>query len=442
MLALRPYQEIGVRNIQAGISACRDRFTDELVIDNFAGGGGASLGIERALGRCVDVAINHSAAAIAMHRRNHPKTKHYCEDIWAVDPVEVAGGRPVGLAWFSPDCTHFSRAKGGKPRKKKIRGLAWVVIRWAKRVRPRVIILENVAEFQTWGPLTEEDRPCPKRKGQTFKSWVGQLKRYGYRVEWRELSAADYGAPTTRKRLFLVARCDGRPIVWPEPTHGPGRLPYRTAAECIDWSLPCPSIFERERPLAENTMKRIAKGLQRYVLECPEPFILAKHYGGVVGQDLGKPIGTVTGVDHHSLCTAFLSKFYGTNVGSHPEAPMPTVTGGGNHVAEVRVFLIKYYSQGSVCQSCAEPMHTLTGKARMGLVVIEGQEYQIADIGLRMLQPRELARAQGFPDEYELTGTKAQQVQHIGNSVCPVMAEVLVKANYVGTAVAPVGVSA
>ncbi len=471
----------------------------ELVIDNFAGGGGASLGIFRALGR-VDIAINHDRDAVHMHWMNHPETLHYCENIWDVDPVQVTAGRPAGLAWFSPDCTHFSKAKGGRPVKKTIRGLAWVVLRWAGTVRPRVIMLENVEEFKTWGPI-RKGRPIKKFKGATFERWKRQLAGLGYRIEHRELVAADYGAPTSRKRLFLIARCDGDLIVWPQPTHGPGRqFPYRTAAECIDWSIPCPSIFDRKKPLAEATMRRIARGIQKFVVETKEPFIvccnhsgngfrgqatseplktitaardavglvspllskyhglkgsesrcervdealktldtsnryslvsafLAKHYGGVVGQPLDKPIGTITAIDHHSLSTAFLSKLYGTTTGSDMREPMPTVTGGGQHLAEVRAFLIKYYGNEKGGCSLAEPMDTVTGKDRLGLVTIHGEDYRIIDIGMRMLTPRELARGQGFPDSYILTGPKSVQVAKIGNSVCPVMSEVLVKAN-------------
>ena len=247
---------------------------NEIIVDNFAGGGGASLGIEQALGRSPDIAVNHDPEAVAMHAANHPTTQHLCGDVWEYDPVAVCGGRPVGLLWASPDCKHFSKAKGGKPVQKKIRGLAWVVVRWAKTVRPRVIFLENVEEFQTWGPLTEAGMPDPAKKGLTFQRWMRELRACGYVVEMKQLRACAYGAPTTRKRLFVIARCDGQPIVWPEPTHGAGRIPYRTAAECIDWSIPIPSIFERARPLAENTMRRIARGIRRFVLEAERPFLV------------------------------------------------------------------------------------------------------------------------------------------------------------------------
>lgn len=265
---------------------------DELVVDNFAGGGGASTGIEEALGCPVNIAINHDANAIAMHQANHPHTLHLCEDVFSVDPVAICKGRRVKLAWFSPDCTHHSKAKGGKPRSKKIRGLAWVVIKWMAKVRPRVVCLENVKEFQDWGPLTKDGQPCKRRKGKTFRHWIKQMERLGYKVEYWVLRACDYGVPTIRERLFLVARCDGQPIVKPEPTHGDpksdavkqGKLkPWLVAADIIDWSLPCPSIFMDpeeakklglKRPLAENTMKRIARGVQKFVFDAKEPFVV------------------------------------------------------------------------------------------------------------------------------------------------------------------------
>lgn len=444
----------------------------DLIIDGFAGGGGASTGIEAAIGRPVDIAINHDPEAIEMHRANHPHTHHYCQDIFGVDPTEAVNGRPVGLAWFSPDCTHHSRAKGGKPVDKKIRGLAWVVLKWAAGPKPKVIVVENVPEFQEWGPLTRSNRPDKKKKGMTFKLWCNRLRGLGYAVQYRILTACDYGAPTIRKRLYIIARCDGKKIVWPEPTHGePGSLfalkPYRTAAECIDWSIPCPSIFERKRPLAKNTLRRIAKGLKKYVIDCPDPFIigidhktspsaqwsigeplrtitrenrfaliapyLSKYHGGESGdsrgQTVNEPIKTLDTSNRFALVSAFLTKFYGTNIGSSMMQPMPTVTATGQHLAEVRAFLVKYYGT-AVGQSLKKPMHTITSKDRLGLVTVAGVDYQIVDIGLRMLTPRELARAQGFPDTYILTGTKSSQVAKIGNSVCPDVARALVAANY------------
>lgn len=279
-------------------------WTDDLIVDNFAGGGGASLGIELALGRPVDIAINHDESAITMHEFNHPCTEHYHASVWDVDPRQAVKGRHVKLAWFSPDCKHFSKAKGGKPVEKSIRGLAWVAIRWAATVRPDVIMLENVEEFVTWGPLVD-GKPCPRRKGQTFTAFTRALERLGYQVEYRTLRACDYGAPTIRKRLFMVARCDGQPIVWPAPTHGPNLIPHRTAAEIIDWSIPCPSIFERSRPLAENTLRRIAKGLERFVFNNPSPFIVRIGHTGFGGDamqySINTPLTTITSKNEHLL---------------------------------------------------------------------------------------------------------------------------------------------
>jgi DNA (cytosine-5)-methyltransferase 1 len=473
-----------------------------LIVDSFAGGGGASLGIERALGRPVDLAINHDADAIAMHAANHPHAVHLAEDVWKVDPLDATGGAEVDLLWASPDCKHFSRAKGSKPVEKRIRGLAWVVVKWARDVRPAVICLENVREFQEWGPLTADQRPCVKRKGLTFRRFVGNLRALGYVVDFRVLDAADFGAATHRRRLFLIARCDGLPIVWPAPTHGPWRAhPWRGAHEIIDWSIPCPSIFGRSRPLADATLRRIANGIRRYVFDCPKPFIVsgygeregqaprfipvedplpavvatAKHsvctpylaplthhgddrtngphdplptitcahrgefaliaphlqqfFGGMVGKDLREPVPTVTATDHNALAAAFLTKFYGTSTGSSMFAPTPTSTAQGGHLGQVRAFLVKYFGTSTGGQSLYDSLHTITAKDRFGLVPVNGEPYQLVDIGLRMLTPRELARAQGFPDSYELTGTKTSQVARIGNSVCPVMAEVIVRAN-------------
>lgn len=454
-----------------------------LVIDNFAGGGGASTGIELALWRPVDIAVNHDPEAVAMHDINHPHTRHYCESVWDVDPRAITGGRPVDLCWFSPDCKHFSKAKGGTPVSKKIRGLAWVALRYAATVRPRVIMLENVEEFVTWGPIARDGRPCPQRAGQTFASFVNALRRHGYQVDWRELRACDYGAPTIRKRLFLIARRDGLPIVWPAPTHGDPaspevktrRLkPWRTAAEVIDWSIPCPSIFGRKRPLAENTLRRIARGLQRYVIEAQEPFIikvnhgyeyfrgqginepmqtlttengfalvsafLAKHYGGNYtgpGSNLADPMPTVTTVDHNSLVTSHLVKLRNNCAGQDLREPLHTVTAGANHFGEVRAFLMKYYGTGDG-QPLGEPLHTITTKDRMALVMIKGEPWQIVDIGMRMLEPHELYAAQGFPADYIHTHTasgkrlsKSAQVRMCGNSVCPPVAAALVRANLV-----------
>ncbi|MEK3770076.1 DNA cytosine methyltransferase [Paenibacillus sp. FSL R5-0887] len=562
----------------------------EIIVDNFAGGGGASTGIELATGRSVDIAINHDPAAIAMHRANHPETEHYCESVWDVDPREIAAGRPVGLVWLSPDCKHFSKAKGGKPVEKTIRGLAWIAVRWAATVRPRVIMLENVEEFKTWGPLMKDGYPDPDQKGRTFNCFVNALRRQGYNVEWRELRACDYGAPTIRKRLFLIARRDGRPIVWPEPTHGAPdsqevlagkRAPWRTAAEIIDWSLPCPSIFERKKPLADNTLRRIARGIQKFVINNANPFIvrvnhsgsnhhycdsieepfktitskngwglvtpyiarigqtgfggdrlqyevedplttittkaehllvtpilgvnttghpgsppheplrtittgshhmllsptliqmgyteregqapraldldkpigtitaagnkfalaaacLIKHYGGGYkgpGNAVDEPLSTVTTVDHNAIVTSHMVKLRGTNIGHATDEPVHTVTAGGLHIGEVRAFLIAYYGS-SVGQDLSDPLQTVVTKDRFGLVTIHGVEYQIVDIGMRMLEPHELFAAQGFPSKYIINVdadgrrySKSAQVARCGNAVPPPFAEALVKAN-------------
>ena len=534
----------------------------ELIVDNFAGGGGASTGIELATGYSVDIAINHDPEAIKMHKANHPNTKHYCENVWAVDPVKACNGHPVGLAWFSPDCKHFSKAKGGKPKDKNIRGLAWVALRWARLVRPRVIMLENVEEFKTWGPLNRRHHPIKSKQGKTFEKFVQQLTDLGYKVEFRELIAADYGAPTMRKRFFMIARCDGKTIVWPEPTHAPadseevkkGLLkPYVGAYTQLDFSLPCPSIFDTSeeikekygiravRPLTQKTMDRIARGLKKFVLENPEPFIIQCNHGGerrpndirepmptITGkhgygivepymvqckynneaQDVQKPIGTLTTVGSHllvepymvqigqtgftkdrskdvreplttivsknehclisptliqyhsetaqgevrgqtikdpimtvdgsnryGLVTSFLSKFYKSGIGQDEREPLHTITTSVGHFGEVRAFLIKYYGDATG-QDIEKPLDTVTTKDRFGLVTIEGVDYQIVDIGLRMLEPRELYGCQGFPDDYiidhDYTGKtypRSEQVRRCGNAVCPPIPAALVRAN-------------
>lgn len=537
---------------------------NEIVVDNFAGGGGASTGIEIAIGRSVDIAINHDPAAIAMHRANHPATEHYTEDVWKVDPVEACAGRPVALAWFSPDCKHHSKAKGGKPVSKKIRGLAWVAVKWAKAVHPRVIMLENVEEFQDWGRLDEKNRPDPRYKGETFRRFVSQLEKLGYHVEYRLLRACDYGAPTIRKRLFLIARCDGRRIVWPEPTHAaPDSLevavgikkPWVPVADVLDFSLPCPSIFASSkeimeqygiravRPLSENTMRRIAKGIMKFVVNNPKPFIVSiaqtgfagdgRQYGvseplrtvvskaehcvcvpvlmrnnenavgsdarepigtittgghhmliapsiiqyhseqddGVRGQtvdkpimtvdasnrygmvsafiskfygggntspasDVGDPLPTVTAVDHNAVCAAYITQFNNHCDGQAADDPLNTMTARSNHFGEVRAFLVKYYGSGDNAVSCEKPAPTITVKDRMGLVTVRGQDYKIVDIGLRMLTPRELFDAQGFPSDYIIdvdadgkSYPKSEQVARCGNAVCPPIPTALVRAN-------------
>lgn len=504
----------------------------ELIVDNFAGGGGASTGIEMATGISVDIAINHDPEAIKMHKANHPSTKHYCESVWNVDPVKVCKGHPVGLAWFSPDCKHFSKAKGGKPKDKNIRGLAWVALRWAGLVRPRVIMLENVEEFKTWGPLNRSHRPIKAKQGVTFNKFISQLKDLGYEVDFRELVAADYGAPTMRKRFFMIARCDGKPISWPEPTHGPAdseevkaglMQPYLGAYTQLDFSLPCPSIFDTAeeikekygiravRPLAPKTMERIARGLKKFVIDNSEPFIVqvnhsgaksdycksankplntvtGKHGFGIVepymvqigqtgftadrskdvreplttivsknehclisptliqyhgetsenevrGQTIENPIMTVDSSNRYGLVTSFLSKFYKSGTGQDVREPLHTVTTSAGHFGEVRAFLIKYYGDATG-QDIKNPLDTVTTKDRFGLVTIEGVDYQIVDIGLRMLEPKELYGCQGFPDDYiidhDYTGKtypRTEQVRRCGNAVCPPIPAALVRAN-------------
>lgn len=517
----------------------------ELIVDNFAGGGGASTGIEMATGYSVDIAINHDPEAIRMHKANHPETKHYCESVWDVDPVEVCGGHPVALAWFSPDCKHFSKAKGGKPKDKNIRGLAWVALRWAGTVRSRVIMLENVEEFKTWGPLNRRHHPIKAKQGVTFKKFVMQLAGLGYAVEYRELVAADYGAPTMRKRFFLIARCDGRPVIWPEPTHGPtgsaavaaGALkPYVGAYTQIDFSLPCPSIFDNAqeikekygiravRPLADKTMQRIARGLKKFILDNPDPFIIQCNHGGDrrqqdireplttivsknehcliaprlvpcimcnnnflvaptliqyhsetvkgevrgkqvtepimtvdasnryglvsafiqkyfdggytgAGADLNDPLPTVTARDHNSICAATLIQMNNHCDGKDIKAPLPTITAGDGHFGEVRAFLMKYYRQGTG-QEVSDPLDTIPAYDRFGLVTIDGVDYRIVDIGLRMLEPRELYGCQGVPDDYIIDHdcegniiSRSEQVKKCGNMVCPPIPAALVKAN-------------
>lgn len=644
----------------------------EIIVDNFAGGGGASTGIELAIGRSVDIAINHDPNAVAMHTTNHPDTLHYCESVFDVDPATATAGKPVGLAWFSPDCRHFSKAKGSKPVEKEIRGLAWIVIRWALSVRPRVMMLENVEEFKTWGPLlAEEMRPDPARAGETFEAFCGMLScgipayhpalaeccefldilpdsqqaqqlinGLGYNVDYREMRACDYGAPTIRKRFFMVMRCDGVPFRWPAATHGDPKspavqvgslAPWRTAAECIDWSISAPSIFGRKKQLAENTLKRIARGIQRFVLDNPTPFIvkcnhtttkgkydcfrgqsleeplqtitkthgyaiavphltkfrtgatgqpvtepvptvtagtsrrpggnghalgiveaaltpflagnggseyqakprtldkpahtilkqsracvvapviarqfgasvghradepsatitaggggksqlvtptliqmgygerpgqaprvlqlekplgtitagggkfamvaanMVKHFGGNytgAGVALDEPIHTVTTTDHHALVTSSIIKMRGTNTGQPTDTPLQTVTAGGQHFGEVKTTLANEGYDEYRAQLTADFLREYCGEDCTGLVTVDGITYRIVDIGMRMLQPHELYRAQGFPEWYIIDRdyrgvkyTKDKQVARCGNAVPPPFAEALVRAN-------------
>ncbi|MBY8288643.1 DNA cytosine methyltransferase [Vibrio fluvialis] len=497
----------------------------ELVVDNFAGGGGASTGMELGLNRHVDIAINHDPDAIDMHRMNHPETKHYCESVWDVDPVEACNGKPVGLAWFSPDCKHFSKAKGNRPVDKNIRGLAWVAVRWATLVPVRIFMLENVEEFLTWGPLIEVEpgkwKPDPERISETFNAFILALttglradheawleikealgdgfpyhkleKGLGYKIEHRILSACDYGAPTIRKRLFLVGRNDGQPIEWPAATHGPagsGLLPYATAADIIDWSIPVKSIFGRKKPLVEKTMQRIAKGLEKFVFNSDNPFIVSEenqtpfitehanasnqrnmpadeplrticaqvkggHFAlvtafmtkfrqGSVGYEIDSPVHTITSggeqkrpgtANTQALVTSHMVKMRGTNIGHGTDEPVHTISAGGFHIGEVRAFLLKYYGT-NYGHALDQPVQTITTKHRFGLVTVRGEQYQVVDIGMRMLEPHELFAAQGFPGEYQISHdssgkklSKAKQVARCGNAVCPPVAQALVEAN-------------
>ena len=522
-----------------------------LVVDLFAGAGGASLGLEAGLGTHVHIAVNHWPAAIAVHAANHPRTRHIRANVWEVDPRTATQGLPVRFLWGSPDCTTWSRARGGPPNRsqdKKLRALPYVFLRWIRTVKPDVVALENVHEFQDWGPIRRDTgRPCPERKGQSFRRFIHRIQREGYEVEFRSLQACNFGSPTTRNRLFMIARCDGRPIRWPEQTHGPGRLPYHTTAECIDFSLPCPSIFasreeiRREyglnaiRPLSKATLLRIAKGLKRYVLDDPQCFVVRPGHASekagsgmtMRGQHLDRPLSTVTrrcdyplvsldisqcddtsfanpaedplhpslGDNHtmtapyltlcnhagdddrsrnvdapmrtltasrdaHALIVPWLVQANTGMVGHDARHPLSTIVGAGStqqlaeallvrrkqpfRAAEIEAFLLKY--QGTAHSWALDsPAPTLTAKPRLSLVTVAGKDYQIVDIGLRMLTPRELARCQGFPESYQLDVPieeeveaaktrparirKSEQIKLIGNSVCPQVAEAVVRAN-------------
>ncbi|MBC2241840.1 DNA cytosine methyltransferase [Listeria booriae] len=477
-----------------------------LIIDNFAGGGGTSTGIEQATGEPVDIAINHDSEAVRMHEVNHPETKHYCESVYDIDPKKVTKGRSVDLCWLSPDCKHFSKAKGGKPVDKSIRGLAWVAIRWALTVKPRIIMLENVEEFKGWGPVIRNEKgdfvPDPEKKGSLFNSFVKILSKgvakddeglaecletlevnpesiqarkimegLDYVVETKELVACDYGAPTKRKRLFLIARKDGQEIVWPTPTHGNPRLeavqkgelkPWRTAAEIIDWTDLGKSIFDRKKPLAENTLRRIARGIRKFVIENPKPFIIDGYVApammvnttGHTGTSLDEPISTITTGGHHALISSILVQMgYGDSEGKRQISlhnPLGTITSGGNKFGiaamflskdyvgksqNVSAFLMKYYGTDTG-QSLNEPIHTIVSRDRFGLVTIKGEQYRITDICMRMLQSHELYPGQGFPEQYifdrDINGkyiTKKQQIAKCGNAVVPQLAKALVEAN-------------
>ena len=478
---------------------------DEIIVDNFAGGGGASTGIELATGRPVVIAINHDPDAILMHKTNHPYTEHLQASVWDVDPVQVCAGRPVGLAWFSPDCKHFSKAKGAALVDRNIRGLAWIVLRWAGTVRPRVIILENVEEFVTWGPV-RKGKPVKAKAGQTFRKWKQQLSDLGYDIEHRELVAADYGAPTTRKRFVLIARCDGKPIVWPERTHAPRDsdevksrkcLPWRSAAEIIDWSVPMYSIFATKqeikekygvntvRPLADNTMRRIIRGVDKFTIRSGKPFLvsgnaanliqyqteqtesvrangldvpintvdasnrygltcanLVEYYGNGVPLGISEPVHTVTAHDREALVSAHVVEFKWQDIGQHLDKPLRTITASAGEFAIAAVRTAKY-APGAALGYWPEVRALLNkycgysfAENEILLLWLNGACYYIHDIAMRMLKPRELYNAMGFPPDYiidrDYTGKEygqTKQVARCGNAVCPPMAEALVRAN-------------
>lgn len=426
-----------------------------LIIDCFAGGGGASVGIEMALGRPVDIAINHDPEAIRMHKVNHPDTVHLTEDIFKVDLQKYVKGRKVALMWASPDCTSHSKAKGGQPRKRGLRILPWAVYKHAKQILPEVIIMENVEEIQQWGPLDENGHPIKEQQGEDYKKFITAMKSLGYAFDSRELVAADYGAPTTRKRWYAIFRRDGKDIIWPEQTHFKDSEPkWKQCGEFIDWSNLGKSIFGRKRPLAEATQKRIANGIRKYILENPKPYIvkndeavafLIQYHGEQKagesrGQLLSEPIKTIDTSNRYGLVTAFITKYYKTGIGQGCEEPIHTITTSPGHFGLISAFLIKYYGSGGSCQTVDRPLDTITTKDRFGLVNvaidIKGEQYAIADIFLRMLKPEELKLMQGFPKDYiinrDIEGKPypiKEQVARIGNSVVPIMAEALVNAN-------------
>lgn len=455
---------------------------DEIHVDNFAGGGGVSVGFKMVFGKSFDIAINHDHDAIAMYKTNHKNTELYCESVWDVNPQTVCKGRRVGVVWFSPDCKHFSKAAGGKPLEKKIRGLAWVAVRWALSVSPRIIHLENVAEFLTWGPLDNDGKPIKERLGETFEgfvhaltqglsprhaSWLEairaldiefnlpeKLKLYrgaGYKLDHKMMTASDMGAGTTRERFFLIARNDNRPITWANPTHVNPKIkpvlkkpaqknlkPWRTAAECIDWSIPCKSIFNRPKPIVDKSLQRIAKAINQFVFETDSPFIAPKEarivpYQTAQHRSNRKPLQA----DHsRSFIASHIVKYRGRETGIAMDEPLHTITAGGLHFAEVRVFLVKYYGRG-VGQALHEPLHTIRTADCFGLVMFKGTRYKIIDIGLRMLEPHELFLASSFPSDYVINVdykgnkySKAKQVARCGNAVPPLLAKAVIAANY------------
>ena len=426
----------------------------DIIIDCFAGGGGASVGIEMALGRPVDIAINHDPDAILMHKTNHPDTLHLTEDIFKVDLKKYVDGRHVALMWASPDCTSYSKAKGGKPRERGLRILPWAVYKHARAILPDVILMENVEEIQQWGPLDAEGHPIKERRGEDYQKFITAMKSLGYIFDCRELVAADYGAPTTRKRWYAIFRRDSRKIVWPEPTHFKDQEPrWKACGDYIDWSDLGRSIFGRPKPLADATMKRIANGIRKYIVENPEPYIVKNkeavafmiQYHGETkegdsrGQLLTEPIKTIDTSNRYGLVTAFITKFYKSGTGQGCNEPLHTITTSPGHFGLISAFLIKYYGSGGG-QNLSEPLATITTKDRFGLATvvldIQGKKYILSDIFLRMLKPEELKLMQGFPKDYIINRDYrwhkypiAKQVARIGNSVVPIMAQKLVEAN-------------
>ena len=430
---------------------------DGLIIDLFAGGGGASVGIEMALGREVDIAINHDPQAILMHKTNHPNTLHLTEDVFKVDLKKIVGDRHVALMWASPDCTSHSKAKGGQPRNKGLRILPWAVFKHARLIKPDVIIMENVEEIQQWGPLDESGHPIKARMGESYSQFIDAMKSLGYVVESRELVAANYGAPTTRKRWYAIFRRDGEPIVWPKQTHFENGTPkWLECGDYIDWSDLGKSIFDRKKPLAEATQRRIANGIKKYIIDNPNPYIVKdkaaiaymiqyhgeQKKGDSRGQLLSEPIKTIDTSNRYGLVTAFVTKFYKTGIGQSCAEPLHTITTSPGHFGVISAWLVKYYGTGCG-QTIDGPLATITTKDRFGLVNvlidIDGENYIISDIFLRMLKPEELKVMQGFPKDYIIdrdynwnTYPKSEQVARIGNSVVPIVAMAIVSANCSG----------
>ena len=417
--------------------------TNNIIIDCFAGGGGASVGIEMALGRQVDIAINHDPRAIVMHKVNHPDTLHLTEDIFAVDLQKYTQNRHVALMWASPDCRSFSKAKGGQPRSKSVRMLPWAVYKHAKNILPDVIIMENVEEIQQWGPLDENGRPIREKEGEEYKKFIKAMCDLGYEFDSRELVAADYGAPTTRKRWYAIFRRDGNPIIWPTKTHEKASSSpverWKSCGQYIDWSDLGKSIFGRSRPLAESTQKRLLAGIDKFIINSDNPYIVTDKRALDYMKAHSKVNHSLISFEDDARAACFITKYYKTGIGQSLAEPCHTITTSAGHFGLVSAFLIKYYGTGGG-QGLNEPLATITTKDRFALVntIVEydGQKYIIADVFLRMLKPEELKLMQGFPEDYIIAVDehghsipKTDQVKRIGNSVVPTMAEALVRAN-------------